>query len=59
MAISQSDMTELKRISTNTYDEDKACINRIIRGITDLGNEVRMLKQERDELKKQLAALRK
>lgn len=56
MTINKADMTELKRISTNAYDGDKACINRIIKGITDMDNEIRALKLERDELKKRVAA---
>jgi phage host-nuclease inhibitor protein Gam len=55
MAISQNDMTELKRISTNTYDSDKACINRVIRGIGDYEREIRSLKMENDRLTKELA----
>jgi hypothetical protein len=50
MSISATDMSELKRISTNTYDGDKACMNRIIRGIGMLNNEIRMLKLENEKL---------
>jgi hypothetical protein len=57
-AISTDDMKELKRISTNTYDGDKACINRIIRGIGLLGNEVRVLKLDKDRLERELAAVK-
>ena len=48
--INQADMNELKRISTNTYNADKACINRIIQGITSLNNQVRVLKAENTKL---------
>lgn len=56
MAISQVDLTELKRISTNTYDADKACMNRVIRGISEYDRQVRSLKAEVEALKLQLAA---
>lgn len=56
MAVSTVDMSELKRISTNTYDDDKACINRIIRGIGLLNTEVRLLKLDKERLEKELAA---
>lgn len=56
MAISQTDMTELKRIATNTYDADKACMNRVIRGIGDLEKEIRNLKLEIDRLQKEKGA---
>jgi FtsZ-binding cell division protein ZapB len=51
-------MNELKRISTNTYDDDKACINRIIRGIGLLNTEIRQLKIDKERLEKELAAAR-
>jgi hypothetical protein len=49
--VSKADMMELRRISTNTYDDDKACMNRIIQGIERLNNTIRMLKLENDRLK--------
>lgn len=56
MAINQKDMTELKRIATNFYDNDKACINRIIMGISNYEKDIRNLKVEVESLKSQLAA---
>lgn len=53
--VSKADMMELKRISTNTYDDDKACMNRIIQGIERLNNTIRLLKLENDGLKIRLA----
>jgi hypothetical protein len=53
MAISQTDMIELKRIATNTYDGDKACIHRIIMGISNYEKEIRNLKVENEQLKQQ------
>lgn len=54
MAITQPDMVELKRIATNTYDADKAWMNRIIRGISEYEKEIRALKIENEQLKQQL-----
>jgi len=56
--INQADMNELKRISTNTYNADKACINRIIQGITSMNNELRVLKAENVKLLSDLQAER-
>jgi len=51
MAINKTDMTELRRLSTNFYDADKACINRIIMGISRYEKEIHDLKIEIDQLK--------
>jgi hypothetical protein len=56
MAVNQQDMTELKRLATNFYDNDKACIHRIIMGISNLEKQIRNQKVEIDSLKQQLAA---
>lgn len=55
MAVSKADIQELKRISTNTYDADKAFINRIIKGIADLERENSKLKTEIELLRQQVA----
>lgn len=53
MYISQDDLSELKRISANTYEQDKSeQIQRIIRGINKLESLVASLKAENDRLKK-------
>lgn len=52
--ITLADLTELRRIATNAYDGDKACMNRIIRAIGDMERTIRSLKLENAELKKQL-----
>lgn len=54
MSINRNDMEELRRLSTNTYDGDKACMNRVIRGITLMENEIRELKLENERLKAKL-----
>jgi hypothetical protein len=56
--ISQADLTELKRISTNTYDADKACMNRIIRGLGEYDRIVRTLTAANEALTKELKELR-
>lgn len=53
MAVSQQDMDELKRIFTNTYDDDKSLMNRVIKGISALNNEVNTLRAENLKLKKE------
>ena len=39
MSIHPSDLNELKRLATNSYDDDKKFLNRIIAGINDLEKE--------------------
>jgi hypothetical protein len=47
------DMSELKRIATNTYEEEKRDqILRIIRGINELESQIRKLQIENESLKK-------
>ncbi len=48
-----NDMNELKRMVTNFYDLDKACVARVLRGIGELKREVTRLKLENDTLKKE------
>lgn len=53
MYISQDDLSELKRLAANTYEQDKSeQIHRIIRGINRLESEVAKLKVENIRLKK-------
>lgn len=52
MTISKKDIEELRRIATNTYDADKAFMNRVINGINILESENAKLKAEIDTLKK-------
>ncbi len=49
--INNNDLNELKRIATNLYDDDKARINRIIKGINDMNAEIQKLKAENEKLK--------
>ena len=55
--VSNNDMNELKRMVTNLYDQEKACIARVIRGITDLINENMKLKMELQTLKTEPRAI--
>lgn len=55
MFISHDDLSELRRIAANTYEQDKSeQIQRIIRGINKLESTVATLKAENDKLKKSL-----
>ena len=45
------DLNELKRMSTNLYDDEKARINRIIKYISDLEAENMKLKSEMAKLR--------
>lgn len=50
--INRDDLNELKRLSTNCYDEDKKIMNRIIHGITNMEREIQALRAEVESLKK-------
>lgn len=53
MFISQDDLSELRRIAANTYEQEKSeQIQRIIRGINKLESAVASLKAENERLKK-------
>lgn len=54
MAISKQDMEELRRIVTNTYDNDKAFMRRVIMGIGLMESENNKLKAQVEVLKKQI-----
>jgi hypothetical protein len=56
MFISQDDLSELKRLAANTYEQEKGeQIHRIIRGINKLESAVASLKAENERLKKEKA----
>lgn len=57
MPISTSDIQELKRIATNTYDEDKKFILRVIKNISETENDNLRLKNEISTLKTQIKKL--
>jgi len=53
MYISQDDLSELKRLAANTYEQEKSeQIHRIIRGINRLESSVASLTAENLKLKK-------
>ena len=54
MSISKNDLQELRRIATNTYNDDKAFINRVIKGIGILESENQRLKNEIEELRNRI-----
>lgn len=56
MAVSTADLQELRRIATNTYDADKAFMNRVIKGIGAMESELQRLRNEIVTLNARLAA---
>ena len=50
--VSIEDKNELKRMLTNLYADDKACIRRVIKGIADLERANISLRGEVENLKK-------
>jgi hypothetical protein len=53
MFISHDDLSELRRIAANTYEQDRSeQIQRIIKGINKLESTVASLKAENEKLKK-------
>lgn len=55
MFISNDDLSELKRIAANTYEQDKSeQIHRIIRGINKLESTVASLTSENKRLKEEI-----
>lgn len=53
MFISQDDLSELRRLAANTYEQEKSeQIHRIIRGINQLESTVAKLRNENEKLKK-------
>lgn len=53
MFISHDDLSELRRLAANTYEQEKSeQIHRIIRGINKMESTVASLKAENDRLKK-------
>lgn len=49
--ITKQDLNELKRMATNSYDNDKKFVNRIIEGIRKMDNEIQRLRAENVKLK--------
>ena len=52
MSIRRNDLDELKRLATNSYDEDQRFLNRVLDGIYAMERELRALKTELATLKK-------
>ena len=54
MYVSQEDLSELKRLAANTYEQEKSeQIHRILRGVNKLESLVASLTAENAKLKKQ------
>ena len=52
MPIHKRDIEELRRLSTNAYDDDKRFINRVINGIIEMEREITRLNNELEKSKK-------
>ena len=52
MPILKHDIEELRRMATNTYDDDKKFLNRVIAGISEMEREIVRLKADLDKAKK-------
>lgn len=59
MSIHVSDLNELKRMATNSYDNDRKFLNRVLNGINDLEKEASQLRNVIVQLKKENAVLEK
>jgi uncharacterized tellurite resistance protein B-like protein len=59
MSIHASDLNELKRMATNSYDNDRKFLNRVINGINDLEKQASQLRSVIAQLQKENAALEK
>lgn len=52
MPILKHDIEELRRMATNTYDDDKKFLNRVISGISEMEREIKRLKDDLEKAKK-------
>ena len=50
--INPNDLNELQRLITNTYDDDKVFLRRILVGIKEMDRKITELRAEIDRLKK-------
>lgn len=44
--VSGSDLSELKRLATNAYNEEKSFLLRVLAGITSMNKEISMLREQ-------------
>ena len=52
MSIHKQDIEELRRLSTNAYDDDKRFINRVLNRIIEMEREITRLNNELEKAKK-------
>lgn len=52
MPVSKTDIQDMKRMAINAHPEDKACIDRVLKGIALYENQIRDLKAEIEALKR-------
>jgi peptidoglycan hydrolase CwlO-like protein len=58
MSILENDLIELKRLATNTYEQDRSNqIHRIIKGIGEIQKNLQALKLENQNLQKNIETL--
>ncbi len=50
--IHENDLNELRRMATNTYDDDKRFLNRVLTGIAMMEREIRAVTNENEALRK-------
>lgn len=50
--VHESDLNELRRMATNTYDDDKRFLNRVLTGIAMMEREIVKLTRENEDLRK-------
>lgn len=58
MPILKHDVEELRRMATNTYDDEKRFLNRVIVGITEMEREIIRLGGELERAKKSITKLK-
>jgi|688.fasta_scaffold35311_7 hypothetical protein len=56
--ISKADLSELQRLATNFYDNDKKFVRRIIHGVSLMDRDIMKLQAENEALKKEIADLK-
>lgn len=54
--ISKNDLSELQRLATNAYDDDKRFVARVIAEINRMDNEISRLRHENGQLREQVVA---
>ena len=56
--INKADLSELQRLATNFYDDDKKFVRRIIHQVNLMDREITKLQTENEALKKEISDLK-